>query len=1104
MSNINHSDEAAPATEQPATPAAGADAGQDQTTSVSSIPLPPRSPAVRWPATPEQLRRETLRLDRVLTVVGVVIAFLLASFAIRNTDYWMHAATGRLLAHGNYQFGKDPFAYTTDGVYWVNHSWLFDLGLYAVTSLLGGPETAMAGAIAVIGKALLTVLVFWLMMAIRRPGQSVWLPCLMAVLAVLAMSPRLLLQPMLLSVLFMILTLFILVRPRHMEVTEAVGPRKNPLNVYWLLPPLFVLWVNMDSWFFLGPLVVLLYLLGHIVQAQIAPIRTGSDAPEPDTTRRLTLVLVAGIAACLVNPHHYHALTLPPQLFVSAPRELFRSDPWLMQWFTTPVDEFRARMTWAGGAYFVLLALGFGSFALCLPSGWRWWRLFIWLPFAVLAMYQLRTVPFFAVLSAPITALNFQDFAAARAEKASTTAPTRPLWSLAGRLVSILAGLVLIAAAWPGWLHGMPGDGLLSHRVTWSVVVDPSLKRVCEQLKTWRTEGKLKESDHGFNYLPEIVNYSAWFCTDEHGQPMEKGFFDQRLQLYSEKVIKDYADIRRSLRISPSRTTFGEAAIGDWRTLLPEYRINHVILSTPTSEVLEAGQRLVKDWHEWRLVYLDGRSTVFFWNQADSSPREAANRIPRLDFHERAFGSNPEKAPAAATRDPEPLSIWARFRDGPPVRPLDADESLRYYDYFNQIAEVWPIPAMMGSELGAWSGAVASLPSAPSAATVLFPATFRLNPLPARAILGYQPNMSFRLGFDNGPAAAAVLAVRAARRAVAESPDNASSYYNLGQAYLLLWARHEDRWQPSMRPEQDLLTRQKLRQVQIATAFEQCLKLNPSDALAHLSLSTFYQELGYLDLADDHLGEAVKLMLKQGASSASDEVRERFDKEVENFQKRHKELDTLRIRRRDEFELSADSMPTPLAKAQLALSKGLPQQALEILSNSEAGPEAMLFNLNLWLNTGKADEVRRELNSNDDLLRALGPYRDRYQALVAAATGNYDEANQSLDTLIRQTESSAVQNMLNIVKAGTFQGVLIPGSLRGLNIFPELVRQLADMRVLRGLLLLEKGDNEGAAGCFREALDGADSDQLDFNGRVFAERYLKLLPKVGAASGKQR
>jgi tetratricopeptide (TPR) repeat protein len=431
---------------------------------------------------------------------------------------------------------------------------------------------------------------------------------------------------------------------------------------------------------------------------------------------------------------------------------------------------------------------------------------------------------------------------------------------------------------------------------------------------------------------------------------------------------------------------------------------------------------------------------------------------------------------------------------------------LRYYDYFTQIADVWPVPAMIGSELGAWSGALASLASAPSSATILLPATIRLNLLPARGAFSYpfQPNISFRFGVDNGPPAAAFLAVRAARRALAESPDSASSYFDLGQAYLLLWARHEDLWQPLRRAEQDLLTRQKLREVQTATAFEQCLKLNPSDALAHLSLFSFYQQLGYLDLADDHLGEAVKLMRKQGAPSASEEMRERFDKEVEAFEKKHKELDTLRIRRRDEFELSADSMPTPLAKAQLALSKGLPQQALEILSNSEAGPEAMLFNLNLWLSTGKADEVRRELNSNDDLRRALGPYRDRYQVLVAAATGNYDEANQSLDTLIRQTESTAVQNMLNIVKAGTFQGVLIPGSLRGLNIFPELVRQLADMRVLRGLLVLEKGDNEAAATYFREAMDGAGSDQLDFNGRVFAERYLKLLQKAGAAPGKPR
>ncbi|MBP3955165.1 hypothetical protein J8F10_07710 [Gemmata sp. G18] len=34
------------------------------------------------------------------------------AFVARNSDVWLHLATGRLVAHGDYHFGADPFAYT--------------------------------------------------------------------------------------------------------------------------------------------------------------------------------------------------------------------------------------------------------------------------------------------------------------------------------------------------------------------------------------------------------------------------------------------------------------------------------------------------------------------------------------------------------------------------------------------------------------------------------------------------------------------------------------------------------------------------------------------------------------------------------------------------------------------------------------------------------------------------------------------------------------------------------------------------------------------------------------------------------------------------------
>src|SRR5437773_201705 len=98
-----------------------------------SLPLPPLPSPPQRQTSPEQLAAEIARLDRALVAVVLALAFLLASVAVRNSDFWMHLATGRLIAHGQYHFGVDPFSYTGTA-YWANHAWLYDLILYALAS----------------------------------------------------------------------------------------------------------------------------------------------------------------------------------------------------------------------------------------------------------------------------------------------------------------------------------------------------------------------------------------------------------------------------------------------------------------------------------------------------------------------------------------------------------------------------------------------------------------------------------------------------------------------------------------------------------------------------------------------------------------------------------------------------------------------------------------------------------------------------------------------------------------------------------------------------------------------------------------------------------
>ena len=83
-------------------------------------------PAARQGASPGQPGSQAQ--DFLLAAVAIVLAFLIASFAARNSDVWLHLATGQRLLTGEYRPGTDPFSYTGSERTWVNHSVLYDVG----------------------------------------------------------------------------------------------------------------------------------------------------------------------------------------------------------------------------------------------------------------------------------------------------------------------------------------------------------------------------------------------------------------------------------------------------------------------------------------------------------------------------------------------------------------------------------------------------------------------------------------------------------------------------------------------------------------------------------------------------------------------------------------------------------------------------------------------------------------------------------------------------------------------------------------------------------------------------------------------------------------
>jgi hypothetical protein len=1154
-----------------------------------AIPLPPPTPRPR-PLTAAEQALLHGQLDAALVGGVLLLSFLLASVAVRNTDFYQHLAAGRALVDGNYNplTGQDPFSYTGSG-YWVNHSWLFDLLLYGVTWLAGiaDPEitnrAAAAGPVLVLLKALLVAATAGVLLLIRRPGQSLWLPAAATLLAVLAASPRLVhLQPRVVSLLFLAVTLWLLQRPSSKSVPLSWLPRgwpgsgpTAPSHLWWL-PPLFFLWVNLDNWFLLGPLTVGLFLLGDLLEALPASGTKDRQAPDKAAAaggerRTLAAVLGVGLLACLLNPFHVHAfLALPAEIALTGPvtavRQVQRYDGFFLSPFTTSYAE-GFGLSVAGLAFYALLVLGIGSFV-ANPGAGKSWRGLVFAVFALLACWRWDLISFFAVVAGPILVLNFQDWAARRQQAADKAGsgpavgqpadrlalgqlgsfltgrwlaslsagalgalvvlfaglialvvwlrseeetgayvltllgvPKPPVtallflflllglgvaflvvvlryryqafasWPLGGRLLSLLGVLVLLVLVWPGWLQEGAGDPSRARRVTWSVEPDESLVKAARQLLRWRQENLL--AGNGLNWTHEVANYCAWFCyTPQHG-PEEKDYFDLRFQLFP--AFGRYVEARKALNQEDLEPAEGEepptlqSVQAKLRQHLKEVEddfrargISHVVVYEP----LRAGKSSAVVGHllgdtplnpgapGWTLLYQDGRTTIFGWD--DPQDAAGAGRFAPLKYDARrlAFGPRPQgesvrEGEAAGPRAPLIRSWLGDYLVGPPPHPLEADEATAHlaafegsrgrYAEFNQ--KVWR-SSYATATVGAASWSVpGGGPAAAGATAALAAFRGRLAELafpsgqaqpPNRPPPGKIPNKQDRMdaalrnglmnsqlqffqGLDQGEPARAVLAVQAARRAVRRNPEDAGTYLTLYRAYLNQAELTRERaWRASLPPLQYL------RQVQMINALQTAINLQEDSraaSFAHVFLAQIYLDpsVGYLDLALRHRKEQLRLARLHGA--VRDEKAEDFDNRIKQLEDAAERLEEEVDKRKLQFGVGSGQGELVLRRARRALEQGLAEEALQTLLQSNAvefRSEGAQLQINLLLTMGRAEEARRMISDkevaknfaeghlgNVQLGEAVLPAYPWFLLVLAEVGGDDAEAEKQLEELCR-------------------------------------------------------------------------------------------------------
>jgi hypothetical protein len=568
------------------------------------------------------------RVDTFTIVLLLLFAFLSASFVARNSDFWLHLATGRMLLSGEYHFGSDPLAYTTADRYWANQSWLFDIGLYKVWQWSGGAKVVAI-------KALVVAAIAGVMLLIAQGKGPRWISSVSVLLGVLALSPRVLLQPVVASYLLLAICLWCL---------------KKGGRAYFAIPATIAIWVNLDAWFVLGPVLVVLFWLGRKL-----------DSPQGEQSGAWPRWLIpSSVVACLISPHHIHAFALPLELSPAIRQSEFFNDPrfaglFLSAWNWRPLGM-AGGYSLAAWAFFILLGLGLISF-LINRKAIRSWRLSVWVAFALLAAWQARLIPFFSVVGAPICALNLREAMAVKT------------FARLGRTFALVVSAMLVLIGYHGRENGFYNR---DRGVAWGIHVDPSLSFAAEKIAQWNRSHSSEEREIVLNAHVDLGHYMAWFA------PGEKYFLDSRLQLFTQ-VAGDYVAISRDLGLRIKADT-DRVALND---LSQRYPITAIGLYDPDSRrMTNSLQRVASSGSSHlQILRIDG-GVVFLEGTTQRHHHRCFNA------EELAFGSDSGNEMSQAGNGPanltQPTPFWVIESGNGRTGSWEADAATVYLRLFEE------------------------------------------------------------------------------------------------------------------------------------------------------------------------------------------------------------------------------------------------------------------------------------------------------------------------------------------------------------------------------------------------------------------------------------
>jgi hypothetical protein len=227
-----------------------------------------------------------LTTRRLAMVILFVAIFAMAVRPPADTDTWWHLAAGRVTAESGHILQADLFSHTRYGARWVNHSWLSQVLLYGLFDVF-----SYVGLGVWIGVVVTAAFAFVYLQMEGGVFTRAFILVLAAATSAVIWSAR----PQLFSFLLTAVVGWVLYQYKW-----------RGRNRLWLLPLLFVLWVNLHAGYALGFIVIVGFVAGEVLNHLLVQFAPADDPAPVVGWRGLGLVVGVTLLSALllvINPN---------------------------------------------------------------------------------------------------------------------------------------------------------------------------------------------------------------------------------------------------------------------------------------------------------------------------------------------------------------------------------------------------------------------------------------------------------------------------------------------------------------------------------------------------------------------------------------------------------------------------------------------------------------------------------------------------------------------------------------------------------------------------------------------------------------------------------